>query len=128
MTENTESQNSERTEPVIARNNRRHAPDYIKPYEWAIKSIGTPDFKDVVDAVCADLNGSKEKPNFTTTAVETALRRLKADRDDVEAVKEQERKAELDKQAEQRAREQKQARLQELRAKYQGSQAAASLS
>lgn len=109
----------EGTAPEKPANNRRHAPAYIKPYEWAIKSIGTSDFKDVIESVTADLNGGKDNPNFTESAVETALRRLKADYDDVTAVKEAEHKAELDKQAEQRKREAKQARLKELRDKYQ---------
>ena len=68
------------TQPQEAvRDNRRFAPDYIKPYEWATTYIDTKDFKRVVEVVTARLNGEKEDANFSVGAVDKALRRLKVD-------------------------------------------------
>jgi hypothetical protein len=74
---------SDEKESAAPKDNRRRAPDYIKGYEWATKAIGTEEFPKVVELITTQLNGDKEKALFTLRGVETALRRLKNDLQEV---------------------------------------------
>jgi hypothetical protein len=65
--------------PETKRDSRRFAPDYIKPYEWAARAVGTDDFPRIVQVVTSALNGDKEKPNYSLGGVEKALRRFHFD-------------------------------------------------
>jgi hypothetical protein len=101
----------------------RHVPEYIKPYGWAVKYIGTAQFKEVVEGIMADLNGNKEKPNFTYRGVETALRALKKEQDASAAQLKALEEAEAAKAAKKAEQEKKRARLEEFKAKAIGATA-----